>query len=76
MVQQKHGINAPQLFGLLTGNPGTGKTFTIQTIIDINNNHLHAGMNAPSAYNGINSTHVDGQTLVSLIHIGISESYK
>ena len=69
MVKQKHKLVCDQFLGLLTGKPGTGKTFTIQSIINMNNDYLKTGSITTSAYNGINATHVGGQTLVSLLKI-------
>ena len=45
-------------------------------MIEVNNLHLNCGSIETSAYNGINATHVDGQTLVSLFHIDVGQKYE
>ena len=58
-----------QFLRLLTGQPGTGKTFIIRTILKYNDEDFNTGSIITSAYNGITAVAIDGQTLCSLFHI-------
>ena len=53
----------------MTGEPGTGKTFIIWTILKYNDEDFNTGSIITSAYNGITAVAIDGQTLCSLFHI-------
>ena len=58
-----------QFLGLLTGQPGTGKTFIIWTILKYNGEDFNTGSIITAAYNGILAVAIDGQTLCSLFHV-------
>ena len=53
---------------LLTGGPGTGKSFVIETICDLVK-WLRTGKVTTSSWNGIAAVNIDGSTLCSLLNI-------
>lgn len=57
---------APHL--LLTGDPGAGKTYVIETIVELAE-HMRVGHVQTSAYNGIAAVNIDGATLCTLLAI-------
>ena len=69
LLKQKHNIPTKQFLGLLTGEPGTGKTFIIRTILKYNDEDFNVGSIVTAAYNGITAVVIDGQTLCSLFNI-------
>ena len=73
LLKQKYNMPTKQFLGLLTGEPGTGKTFIIRTILKYNDEDFNTGSIITSAYNGITAVAIDGQTLCSLFHIQSSQ---
>ena len=65
LLRQKHNIPTKPFFGLLTGEPGTGKTFVIRTILKYNDEDFNGAPIITAAYNGIKAVAIDGQTLCS-----------
>ena len=61
-----------QLRLLVTGMPGTGKSFVIKRVCDLVN-WLDSGHVATMAYNGIAAVNIDGATLCSLLSISRPE---
>ena len=62
-------IKPPKPFKiLLTGGPGTGKSFVIETICDLVK-WLRTGKVTTSSWNGIAAVNIDGSTLCSLLNI-------
>ena len=62
-------IQPPKPFQiLLTGGPGTGKSFVIETICDLVK-WLRTGKVTTSSWNGIAAVNIDGSTLCSLLNI-------
>jgi hypothetical protein len=63
-------INTPTALNLLlTGDPGSGKSFVIETICELAQ-LMMAGTVACSSYNGIAAVNIDGITLLKLLGIG------
>ena len=60
----------PPIRLLVTGMPGTGKSFVVERVCDIAN-WLDSGHVATMAFNGIAAVNIDGGTLCSLLSIPI-----
>ena len=63
---QKRGLKAPLL--LITGNPGTGKSYLIETIRELMV-VIRLGTVTTCSYNGIAAVNIDGSTICSLFGI-------
>ena len=61
-------MTPPQILSLLTGDPGTGKSYTIDIIPSISD-ILLAGHVATASYNGMPAVLIHGSTLCSLLQI-------
>jgi len=55
----------------MTGDPGAGKSYVIETIVEIAH-ALSVGHVQTTSYNGIAAVNIDGETLCSLLGIGQS----
>ena len=62
-MQKELDIQPPHL--LLTGEPGAGKSYAIETIIELAN-ILDTGKVAATSYNGIAAVNIDGGTICSM----------
>ena len=67
------GIDPPHL--LITGDPGSGKSFAVDTICEIIS-ILEVGTPAATSYNGIAAVNVDGSTICSMWSIFDSSDNK
>jgi hypothetical protein len=69
----KNGIKAPKF--LVTGDPGTGKSYLTDTICELAN-IMKVGFVATTSYNGIAAVNIDGNTIASMFHIHDSNTGK
>ena len=65
-LRECKGLNAPQL--LVTGDPGSGKSYVIETIRTLAS-LMHVGHVATCSYNGIAAVNIDGTTICNLFKI-------
>ena len=54
---------------LLTGDPGSGKSYTIETICELAQ-IMEVGFVGTTSYNGIAAANVDGTTICSMFSVG------